>query len=577
MTTSRYSSPSKNRKINVVLITPDQMRADHLSHYGYFRKTTPCIDKLAQEGTVFKRHYAVAPWTTPSFCSMMSSLTPSRHGATLLGSLIVDSTIQLLSEQFEAAEYRTVAFCNNALASRPLERGFYELYEGEKNQPQTITEHTELGAQETNRKIFEWLNQHCNKSFFMWILYFEPHSPYNPPPDHDIFKTSAYPNQMNTGYTAQANSGHLYRLANAGDEKAVQRLNSLYDGKIHFVDFHVGEVLKKLKELNLDGKTLIVLTSDHGELLYEHVNCLTFDHRSLYDSVLHVPLILRGPSLPRGKSIEALTMTLDIAPTILQIAGLPPLKEAQGRSLSCLITGKASAIHEYIFAEQDILEPLRSVRNARYKLIYHLQDAENELYDTVMDPSERKDIAGESPGIVRTLNVRLRDYMKRNESSEKEKLHRWRQNISSRVIARREQEIIDEVTIGAKFQFFGTPYQDMSGWVKMADGGNNYGNACYWMEPGEGSKGALWRSDNPLIGMYNIYVWYGRVPQRRSATNAHFVITTRQGSQTFRIDQNINIGKWNLLGRFEDPLYVKVTNDADGPVIMDAIKFELIK
>ena len=560
-----------NKKINVVLITPDQMRGDHLYCYGYFRKTTPYMDVLAQEGTMFKRHYAVASWTTPSFCSIMSSLAPSRHGATLFRSSIRDSTIPLLSEQFKAAGYQTVAFCNNFLASKPLqERGFHQFYKGERRQPNTITEHMEFGAEGTNKKIFEWLNERRSEPFFMWILYMEPHSPYNPPPEHDIFKTSAYPDEMNSGYGPERNSGHLYRLANAGDEKAVERLNSLYDGKIHFVDYYIGQVLEKLKELKLDEETLIVLTSDHGELLYEHIDCLTFDHRSLYDSDIYVPLIMRGPSIPRRRSIDALASSIDIAPTILDITGLPPLRDVQGKSLLPLIRGKVNAAHNYIFAEQDVLERLHSVRDKRYKLIYHLQDGRNQLYDTIADPGEKKDVAEQYPGIVQRLSAQLRNYMKENEPSEKERFHRWKQ-VSP------VNEIIDEVTIGARLQFFGIAYHDLANWVKMSDGGDNYGTACYWIEPGDGSKGALWRSDNPLLGTYSIYLWYGRLPQSRSATNAHFTVSTPQGSQTFVIDQNKNVGKWNLLGKFQYPLCVKVTNKADGPVIIDAVKFEQIK
>lgn len=561
---------SISERINVVLITPDQMCANHLSCYGYFRKTSPYIDEIAHKGVLFKRHYTVASWTTPSFCSIMSSLPPSRHGATLFGSSMMDSNIPLLSEQFRAAGYRTVAFCNNALASKPLSQGFHELYEGEKKRPQTITEHMEFGAQGTNRKICEWLSQYHKKPFFMWILYFEPHSPYNPSREHDIFKTSAYPNEINNGYDPEKKSGYLYRLANAGDKKAVERLSSLYDGKIHFVDYYIGQVLKKLKELNIDKKTLVVLTSDHGELLYEHVDCLTFDHRSLYDSNIHVPLILQGPSISKGKSIDAVASTLDITPTILDIAGLSPLRGMQGKSLMPLITGEINAVHDYIFAEQDVLEPLRSVRDERYKLIRYLQDGKNKVYDIIADPREQKDIAEQYPEIVQILSAQLRNDIEKNEPSEKERLHRWKQ-ISP------VEEIIDEVTIGARLQFFGMSYNDIANWVKMSDGEDNYGNACYWIEPGEGSKGALWRSDNPLLGTYNIYVWYGRVLQRHSATNAHFSVTTRQDLRTFVIDQNKNVGKWNLLGKFEDPFYVKVTNKADGPVIIDAVKFEQIK
>lgn len=560
-------SISEDKKINVVFITPDQMRADHLHCYGCPRKTSPYIDKMSHEGVFFKRHYTVASWTTPSFCSIMSSLVPSQHGATLFGHSMKDSNIRLLPERFKTAGYRTVAFCNNALASKSLARGFHELYEGERYQPQNITEHMEFGAQGTNKKIFEWLNQHHSKPFFMWILYFEPHSPYNPPSEHDIFKTSAYPNETNNGYGPKRNSGRLYRLANAGDKKAVERLNSLYDGKIHFVDYYIGQVLEKLREVGLDERTLVVLASDHGEMLYEHVDCLTFDHRSLYDSNIHVPLIMRGPLIPKGKSIDAIVSTLDIAPTILEIVGLPPLESTQGESLMPLISGRTDAVHEYIFAEQDILEPMRSVRDKKYKLIHHLQNGKIQLYDAIADPDEKKDIADQNPEIVRTLSAKLTNYRK-NEASEKEKIQRWQQASPLQKI------IVDEVTIGARLQFFGTGYDDMASWVKMSDGENNYGNACYWIKPGDGSKGALWRSDNPLLGTYNVYVWYGKLPQRRSASNVHFIVTTRQDSRTFVIDQNNNAGKWNLLGKFEDPLYVKVTNKANGPVMVDAVKFE---
>lgn len=569
---STRQRPALNSKLNVLVITPDQMRADHLHCYGYPRKTSPHIDEIAREGVLFKRHYSVAPWTTPSFCSIMSSLVPSRHGATLFGSSIENSNIPLLSEQFKVAGYRTVAFCNNALASKPLNRGFDELYEGEKEWTQTThTEHMEFGAQGTNKQIFNWLSKNYGESFFMWILYFEPHSPYNPPRQHDIFKTTAYPNEMNNGYTPEKNSGYLYRLANAGDEKAVERLNSLYDGKIHFVDYHVGRILQKLKELNIDGKTLVVFTSDHGELLYEHDDCLTFDHCSLYDSVLQVPLILRGAMLPKGKSIDALVSTLDIAPTILEIAGLPVPNDMQGKSLIPLINNNVTAIHEHIFAEQDIIEQLRSVRNYRYKLIRHLQRGKSCLYDTLADPHEQKDIISKNSEIASTLSIHMDNYLKRNQLPEEKKLRRMRQ-ISSDL----KEIIIDEVTPSARLQFLGMSYCDLSHWVGMSDGGDNYHNACYWIRPGDGSKGALWRSENPLLGIYDIYIWYGRIPQRRSATNAHFSVYTRGGSRTFIIDQNKNRGKWNLLGRFENPLYVKVTNNADGPVVIDAAKFELV-
>ena len=105
--------------------------------------------------------------------------------------------------------------------------------------------------------------------------------------------------------------------------------------------------------------------------------------------------------------------TLDVAPTILEIAGLPPLRGAQGKSLFPLIRGSVNAVHEYIFAEQDILEPLRSVRNKKYKLIRHLRDGKLQLYNTTVDPDEKKDISEENPEVVRLLSIQLSEYMKK--------------------------------------------------------------------------------------------------------------------------------------------------------------------
>jgi len=572
LTVRKIAMKRIQRKINVILITPDQMRADHLHCYGYFRKTSPNIDAMADEGTLFKRHYTVASWTTPSFASIFSSLVPSQHRMTMfmygLG-ITMDSSISLLAEQFKMVGYKTVAFIGNPLAGEwLLGRGFEEYYGASDSNECAIS----FEAERVNETVFKWLDQHYKESFFMWVYYTEPHSPYNPPVEHDIFKTSAYPDEINDGYTPERNKGYLFRLAMAGDRMAVERLKSLYDGKIHYIDYHIGQLIRKLKELDLDESTLIVFLSDHGELLYEHVDCLTFDHRSLYDSNIHVPLIISGPSIPKGQIIDAVVCTLDVAPTITDVAGVPPIDNAQGKSLLPLINGQRDAIHKFIFAEQDVTERLRSVCNERYKLIYHLQDNRKQLFDRLSDPLERNDIADQAPDVVRNLKAQLIEYMRKNEPPEKEKLTLWR-----RVGYFKPVQIVDEVTTGAQFQFFGMDYETIPKWVRMADGGGNYMDACYWIKPGDGDIGAIWRTNNPMLGVYNIYLWYGVLPHRRSATNAHFTVVTCEDAYDFIIDQNKNVNRWNLLGEFKDPLYVQVTNKADGPVILDAVKFERIE
>ena len=110
-----------------------------------------------------------------------------------------------------------------------------------------------------------------------------------------------------------------------GDQKAIERLYQLYDGKIHFIDRYVGEILDRVRALGLEENTLVVLTSDHGELLYSHPSdYLTFDHRSLYDAVLHIPMIMAGPGVPRERVIDGLGSNVDTAPTVLELAGSTP-------------------------------------------------------------------------------------------------------------------------------------------------------------------------------------------------------------------------------------------------------------
>jgi arylsulfatase A-like enzyme len=560
------------KRVNIILVSEDQLAARHIHSYGYHRNTTPHLDRMTEEGVLFTRFYASGSWTTPSYPSMMTGLFPSQHQMTLFvrpGAPTLDPGIPLLAEQFEKAGYHTVAFCNNGNAGQfILGRGFKEFYQGQRI-PDNITEREDetlmdFRAPGTNKKIFSWLEKNKDIPFFMFILYFEPHSPYDPPSEHDIFKTDAYPEETHTGYDPL--KGKLLRFANAGDKRAVQRLIDLYDGKVHFIDYHFGKLLNKIENLGLDDKTIIILLSDHGELLYSHKDVLTFDHRSLYDTNIHVPLVIKGPGISQGKKINAMASHIDIPPTILDLAGLPHLKNVPGESLLPLIRGSASSVHDYIFAEQDVREPRRSVRNERYKLIYTLRTGQKQLFNTLEDPEELNDLSENYPEITERLFEVLKTWMKENHPPEETRLNRWKKVVEHRFKTNRDW-IVDEVAIGALMQLNG------SGW-KMADSEDNYLNACYWIESGNGERSAVWRTDNPLLGKFKIYVWYGSIPGRKSATDAAFKVTTEAGEMKFVIDQNLNKGQWNLLGTFFNPVNVRVTDKADGPVVVDAVKFE---
>lgn len=563
-------------KLNIILVSMDQCQADQLHAYGNPRATSPNLDRMAREGVRFARFYSAAPWTAPSYSSMMTSEYPSRHGVTIFFPRDMEAQkpeTVMLAEWLKKQGYETAAFVNNSVAGHNITgRGFDEYDEGQRR-PSSITErkglqNPEYQAPAVTERVLKWLGEKHDKPFFLFLLYFEPHSPYNPPAEHDIFKGGVYANETNTGWDVKA--GRLFRWADLGDQNAIDRMTQLYDGKIHFVDSYFGRVLQKLRDSGLERNTIVLMTSDHGELLYSHPeDFLTFDHRSLYDQVMHVPGILWGGGVPRGKTIDALATHIDIAPTLLDLAGLPQKPGSQGESLAPLIRGTKKKAHDYLFGEEDILVPLRSVRNERYKLILNERTGAKQVFDDAEDRGEHHDIAAQHPQIAAQLSAVLDRWRQANEPSPGAREAKWR-----KIVAQNPPTlIVDEVTTGAHLQLHG------SGW-KKADDKANYLGGCFWTEaarPGEEVRTATWRADNPMLGRYRIWIWYGSLPQGGAATNTAFSVSAKGGVKSFRIDQTKETGGWRQLGVFEDPLNVSLNNRANGRVIVDAVKFERIE
>jgi arylsulfatase len=566
------------KKPNVILISLDQLHAGRLHSYGNPRATSPNIDRLASEGVRLSNFYAAAPWTTPSYGAIMTGQYPSYHGATLFhpaGVPGLKPEARPLAEIFKAAGYRTGAFVNNSVAGAFLTARGFDDYDEPQRRAATITERPdyarsavsaeEFHAPATNQRIFRWLDAHGADPFFLFLLYFEPHSPYDPPPEHDLFKNDAYPTATHTGYDLA--HGELLRKANLRDAKAIERLYQLYDGKIHFIDHYIGELTARLRSSGLDRNTILLLTSDHGELVYQHVeDYMTFDHRSLYDNVLHIPFVLWGGGVPKGKKIDALGSHIDIAPTLLELAGLERKPDAQGVSLVPLIEGHAKSVRSHVVSEQDVLEPLRAVYDGRYKLIWNQRTGAKLLFDHSKGVREIENAAASHPEVVERLTQTLVAWKKENEIDPQWRARRWRE-IAEKAAP---SQIIDEVTTGAHLQLTGT------GW-KTVDGNDNYGGGAYWIEAakaGETPRTATWRPDNPLIGRYRISIWYGALPEGGLAADAPFTVTTTAGSRDFAIDQSKQGGAWQELGVFEDPLHVVLTNRASGRILVDAVRFE---
>ena len=564
----RAASPDKP---NVILVVLDQLDANHLHCYGNPRPTSPNIDRLAAQGVRFSHYYSVTDWTSPSYATMMTGVYPSRHTVTMGGKPedpAVYEKLPMLAEEFKAHGYLTAAWVNNALAGEAVTgRGFEEYSQG---QPMSAVidinrrrAHMGTAAPQTMAEVLPWLDQHRAQPFFLFLLFFEPHAPYDPPPQDDLFKSDAYPDRYEFGVDLQ--QGFLRRRAALGDEKAVERLRQLYDGKIHYIDGYVGELTERLKQLDLDKHTLLVLTSDHGELLFSHpADFLTSAHSvALYDPVIHVPLILWGAGLPAGHVVNALASNVDQAPTILDLAGLPPLPGVQGRSLTPVVEGKSQSGDPYVFSEVDGRLPERSVRSLHYKLILNLLTGKQQLFNLDSDPDEQIDVAGEDPSVFKEFQRQLDGW--RREIQPGSEGPEWHvRTVSPKV------SIVDEQAIAAELQLHG------SGWHsdEVAENGHWVGG-CFWTKPGDGSRQAVWRPW-PLAGKYRVYVYYGRLPAQRVATNAPFTVVTESGATYLRVNFSKGTQQWNLLGTYQNPRRVRVTNAANGVIIVDAVKFERV-
>lgn len=564
--------PQNQQGPNVLLIVADQLQADRIHSYGNPRLTTPNIDRLAERGVRFAHYFTVGSWTAPSFSALHTSLFPSRNGVTLLwrpGMPVLNKDVPVMAEDFKNHGFYTTAVVNNSLAGQALTgRGFDEYYEGAAVAI-NVTERVGLDANSlhtapaTLDRLIPWLDHHHSQRFFLYVHFWEPHSPYNPPPEDDLFKSDAYPYMSDTGYDVA--HGPLKRLAMLGDQKAIERLYQLYDGKIHFVDRYIGKLLDHVHELGLDDNTIIALTSDHGELMFSHPkDYLTADHRSLYDEDLHIPFIVAGPGVPQGEVIEGLASNIDSAPTLLNLAGLPPLDDAEGHSLVPMIEGKTSSINPYTYAEEDLGPVARSVRSENYRLIRYLWDGKTQLFDLNHDPHEQTDVSRENPSALAELSARLDEWMKVNQPSREIQLRRWR------IFTQYDKEtIVDDQTIGSRFLLTG------GGWHNdVATQSGNWEVGAFWTDGGDGSRSAVWRTDNPLIGNYRISIYYGHPNIGRLASNAAFNIVSESGAKTVQVDYNHHAGEWSLLGTATNPYYVKVTNAADGAIIADAVKFE---
>ena len=371
-----FSFPNKP---NVLLITLDTTRADHLPAYGYTEISTPHLDSLVKNGILFRQCATTSPLTLPAHSSIFTGTYPTYHGVRINGNTALSSEHLTLAEAFAENGYQTGAFVGAFVLDGRwgLNQGFQHY-----NDQFDLKKYKKLDLGLVQRPASEvvdaalgWLEQEKDQSFFAWLHLYDPHTPYAPP--------------------------EPYR-----SQYAARGLEGLYDGEIAFMDDQIGRCIRWLEQNGLRDRTIIAVIGDHGEGLGDHGE-LTHGY-FIYDYAVHVPFILSGPGM-RQLDISAQVRSIDLYPTLLEAAKIPIPKQVQGTSLWDLAKGKNQNLYAYSESMAPSIQygwsPLLSLRTTRYKYI----DAPRpELFDLTKDPDEQNNVREQQNEIADEYNTTLK-------------------------------------------------------------------------------------------------------------------------------------------------------------------------
>jgi arylsulfatase A-like enzyme len=403
-------SPSSGSNRSVLLVTIDTLRADHLGVYGYSRPTSPRIDALAGQGLVFDHAYTYWPKTRGSMAILLTSRRPSQNGYGKSHPMLLGFNPTLASVLKEAGYVTAAAVDNpNVAAANGYAKGFdayRETWEEsalrtEADRARAITE-TALGFLKAARR---------DRPFFLWLHYVSPHAPYTPPPPYDTaFLDAAARAGPRLPIVAGLHGGIPKQWAVRGQDRLGYYV-AQYDGEIAAVDQEVGRVIDGLRDSGAAERTVVVLTSDHGESLGEHD--YYFDHgEDVFEPSLAIPLVVAGPGLPAGRRVSAFASTLDVVPTVLDAVKVSYPPELAGTSLLPIVRGESQG-PDRLFAQND--RNLSATWDRRFKLVATpVGDGRRlALYDRAQDPGETRDLSRSRPDDLRVETRELEQHLER--------------------------------------------------------------------------------------------------------------------------------------------------------------------
>ncbi len=400
--------------MNVIFCSLDTLRADHLSCLGNSRELTPNLDRIASEGALFSQTYATDIPTQPSHTALFTGqfgintgIVSHFHPAAYL-----DEATLWLPSLLRKNGYTTGAVDHLFAMKDWFIRGYddYMPPPGRSRSPGSVI--NDIG--------FPWISDHAQEDFFLFMHFWDAHIPYVPPSpfkERFSFRTAG---RIDPDITEKLEGRPSYPLFKQNlydfldSMPNLDYIADLYDAEVAYLDFEIGRLFNHLGEEGLLEDTLVVLFGDHGENMTEHDSW--FDHAGLYDSVVHVPLLLWAPGRIPAAEVSAMVTLVDVLPTVLEVVGLPPAEGINGRSLMPLARGEATTHRDVVMLSEATWQACRGVRTADWKLVKYLQSTIYgrdgvELYDLAADPGEQSNVADQHPDVVDQMSAQLQHWV----------------------------------------------------------------------------------------------------------------------------------------------------------------------